>query len=257
MKRSIATATGALALALLLPAAHAEVVQRGGLRVSFDGRLSPKALPRKGSAPVRVEVATKIATKQGKTPPRLRTLTLAINRYGSIDPDLVPKCTLRDIQPSTTENALAACGDSLVGRGSFSAKVLLSRQAPFPSAGPLYAFNGVVDGKPAILAHVYGEKPVPTSFTLVFGIRRSKGTYGTLLRASLPEVTGDSGYITGLSLNLGKTVRSHGRTRSFLSASCPAPKGTGSAVFPFAKASLDFGKRRIDSTVVRTCRVRG
>jgi hypothetical protein len=257
MKRSLAITVGALALAVLLSTAHAEVIQRGGLRVSFDGRLTPKSLPRQGTAPVRVEVATEIAAKKGKTPPRLRTLTLSINRYGRIDPNLVPKCTLRDIQPATTENALAACGGSLIGRGTFRAKVLLSRQAPFPSAGPLYAFNGVVDGKPAILAHVYGAKPVPTSFTLVFEVRRSKGTYGTVLRASLPEVTGDSGYITGLSLNLGKTVRSGGKSRSYLSASCPAPKGLGSAVFPFAKASLDFGKKRIDSTLVRTCKVRG
>jgi len=257
MKRSFALTVGVVVAALSLSMAHAEVVQRGGLRVSFDGKLTPKALPRHGGAPVRVEVATEIAAKGDRTPPRLRTLTLAINRYGRIDPNLVPKCTLRDIQPATTENALAACGPSLIGRGSFSAKVLLSRQAPFPSAGPLYAFNGVVDGKPAILAHVYGEKPVPTSFTLVFQLRRSRGTYGTVLRASLPEVTGDSGYITGLSLNLGKTVRSGGRMRSFLSASCPAPKGLGAAVFPFAKASLDFGKKQIDSSLIRTCKVRG
>lgn len=257
MKRSLALVLGVAALVMALSSANAEVIQKGGLRVSFDGQLTPKKLPRHGSAPVRVAVATKIAARGGKTPPQLRTLTLAINRYGRLDPDLTPKCTLRDIQPATTENALAACRRSLIGRGTFSAKVLLSRQAPFPSAGPLYAFNGIVDGRPAILAHVYGEKPVPTSFTLVFQIRRSHGAYGTLLRASLPEVTGDSGYITGLSLNLGKTVRSGGKVRSYLSASCPAPQGLGSAVFPFARATFDFGKKQIDSTVVRTCKVRG
>jgi hypothetical protein len=257
MKKALAVALGVVALATALPLARAEVVQQGGLRVGFDGRLTPKALPRHGTAPVRVEVATKIAAAGGKQPPQLRTLTLAINRYGQIDPDLVPKCTLRDIQPATTENALAACRESLIGRGTFSAEVQLSRQAPFPSAGPLYAFNGVVDGHPAILAHVFGEDPVPTSFTLVFQLRRSKGTYGTILRASLPEVTGNAGYITGLSLNLGKTVRSHGKRRSYLSASCPAPKGLSRAVFPFAMAALDFGKRQVHSTLVRSCKATG
>jgi hypothetical protein len=257
VKRRAVLAMLALLLVGTTSLARAEVVQRGGLRVSFDGRLSPKALPRTGSAPVRVAVATKIDSVKGSVPPRLRTMTIAINRYGRFDPGLLPACTLRDIQPSTTENALAACGDSLVGQGTFSAKVLLSRQAPFPSAGKLYAFNGVVDGRPAILAHVYGEEPVPTSFTLVFELRHSGGTFGTVLHASLPEVTGDSGYITGLSLNLGKTVRSHGKVRSYLSASCPAPKGFTRAVFPFAKASLDFGARKIDSTLTRDCKVRG
>jgi hypothetical protein len=244
----------ALCLASL---AQAEVVQKGGLRVSFVGKLSPSALPRSGSAPIRVEVGTQIDAAKAKNPPRLRAMTIAINRYGHFDPDLLPKCTLRDIQPSTTENALEACGDSLVGRGTFSANVALSRQAPFPSAGPLYAFNGVVNGRPAILAHVYGERPVPTSFTLVFELRKAKGTFGTLMRASLPNLTGNSGYITGLSLDLGKTVRSGAKTKSYLSASCPAPKGFSGASFPFAKVSLDFGKEKVEETLARNCKVRG
>jgi hypothetical protein len=247
-----------VAVALCLASlAHAEVVQKGGLRVSFTGKLSPTSLPRSGSAPIHVAVGTLIDSAKAKSPPRLRTMTIAINRYGHFYPDLLPKCTLSDIQPSTTENALAACGDSLVGKGTFQANVALSRQSPFPSAGPLYAFNGVVNGRPAILAHVYGEKPVPTSFTLVFELRKSGGTFGTLMRASLPNLTASSAYITGLSLDLGKTVRSHGVTRSYLSASCPAPKGFSGASFPFAKVSLDFGQKKVTETLARNCKVRG
>jgi hypothetical protein len=257
MKRRVLLGASALLLIAGASLAQAEVVQKGGLRVGFIGKLSPTTLPRSGSAPIHVEVGTQIDSAKSKSPPRLRTLVIAINRYGHFDPDLVPKCTLRDIQPSTTENALDACGSSLIGKGTFSANVALSRQAPFPSSGPLYAFNGVVNGKPAILAHVYGEKPVPTSFTLVFELKKAKGTFGNVLRASLPEVTGSSGYITGLSLDLGKTVRSHGRTRSYLSASCPAPKGFGGASFPFAKVSLDFGSKKIEETLARNCKVRG
>jgi hypothetical protein len=255
-RRALLGVCAAVALCLA-SLAQAEVVQKGGLRVSFVGKLSPTSLPRTGSAPIRVQVGTQIDSAKAKSPPRLRAMTIAINRYGHFDPSLLPKCTLRDIQPSTTENALDACGDSLVGRGTFSANVALSRQAPFPSSGPLYAFNGVVNGRPAILAHVYGEKPVPTSFTLVFELRKSAGTFGTLMRASLPNLTGNSGYITGLSLDLGKTVRSGGKTRSYLSASCPAPKGFSGASFPFAKVSLDFGSKKVDSTLARNCKVRG
>jgi hypothetical protein len=253
------TALLAVALAAFSAAslAHAEVIQRGNLRVSFDGKISPKALPREGSAPVRVAVAAKIASTDAAQPPQLRTMTIAINRYGRFNPSVVPVCSLREIQPSTTQNALKACGPSLIGQGTFSAKVLLTQQAPFPSGGKLYAFNGIVHGRPAILAHVYGTHPIPTSFTLVFEVKPSRGTFGTVLRADLPEVAGDSGYITGLSLNLGKTVRSHGKSRSYLSASCPAPKGFSGAVFPFAKASFDFGKRSVNSTLTRNCKVGG
>jgi hypothetical protein len=257
VKKISLLAAGILLVAGLASLARAETVQKGSLRVSFVGRLSPSTLPRSGSAPVHVAVGTQIDALKGKRPPRLRAMTIAINRNGRFDPDLLPKCTLRDIQPSTTENALLACGSSLVGRGRFAAEVLLSRQAPFPSEGELYAFNGEVDGHPAILAHVYGEKPVPTSFTLVFELRKSAGTFGTVLRASLPNVTGDSGYITGLSLRLGATARSHGKVRSYLSASCPAPDGFTRVPFPFAKVSLDFGATKVRSVLTRNCKVSG
>ncbi len=233
------------------------MVQRGPVRVSFDGKLIPKALPRTGSAPVRVAVAARIGSSHGGTPPQLRTMSIAINRFGHFFFQGLPVCSLRAIQPSTTENALAACRSSLVGEGHFSAKVLLAQQSPFPAEGKVYAFNGSLHGKPAILAHVYGTDPVPTSFTLPFTIERGKGTFGTVLRASLPSVTGDSGYITGLSLNLGRSFRYHGKARSYLTASCPAPKGFPGAVFPFAKASFAFKGRTVSSTLTRNCKVGG
>ncbi len=238
-------------------ASTSEVVQRGNLRVSFDGRLSPHALPRRKTAPVRVAVAAKIASTDRSTPPQLRRISIAINRFGHFTPRGLPICELREIQPSTTANALAACRASLVGEGRFSAKVLLNQQAPFPAKGKVYAFNGRLHGKPAILAHVYGTDPVPTSFTLPFAIEPSKGTFGTTLRAALPSVTGSSAYITGLSLNLGRSFTYRGKRRSYLSASCPAPQGFPGAVFSFAKATFGFqGAHTLSSTLTRSCGVR-
>ncbi len=251
---------GALVLLLAVglgSPASGEVVQRGPLRVTFDGEISPKALPRTGSAPVRVSVGAKISSTKVGEAPRLRTMTIAINRAGIFSPGVVPTCTVRDIQPSTTENALDACRDSLVGEGHFAAKVLLSQQAAFPSSGKLYAFNGRWHGHPAILAHVYGTDPVPTSFTLPFELTTAKGTFGTVLRAVLPAVTGKSGYITGISLSLGRTIGSGKGRRSYLSAGCPAPSGFPGAVFPFARASFGFGDSNVTSTLTRNCKVRG
>ena len=246
----------ALAVLALAGLTEAEVVQRGALRVSFDGRLTPRALPRLEAAPVRVAMDARIASTDGRTPPQLRQIAIAINRYGRFAPQGLPICRLREIQPSTTANALAACRPSLVGEGRFSAKVLLGQQAPFPADGKVLAFNGVLHGRPAIFAHVYGTQPVPTSFTLPFALEPGKGTYGTVLRASLPEVTGDSGYVTGLSLNLGRSFSYRGRGRSYLSASCPAPSGFPGAVFPFARASFGFAGKTVTSTLTRSCKVR-
>jgi hypothetical protein len=207
---------------------------------------------------VRVAVGAKIAGVEGKDPPQLQTISIAINRYGHFDPTGLPICTERDIQPATNQNALKACQDSLVGVGSFEARVLLSQQSPFPAQGKMYAFNGLIHGRPAILAHVYGTDPVPTSFTFPFELAPSKGTYGTILKAKLPQATGNSGYITGLAMNLGRNFSFKGKRRSYLSASCPAPKGFSKAVFPLAHAGFAFkGGRKLGSTLVRTCGVRG
>jgi hypothetical protein len=236
----------------------AEVTQRNGVRVSFGGEMSPRRLPREGTGPVAVEVSARIVPVGDQArPPRLRRISVAINRYGRIDGTGLPVCRVTDIQPSTSAKAMQACGPSLVGSGGFRARVLLPEQSPFPSAGKILAFHGVHEGEPAILAHVYGTSPAPTSFTLPFVIGRAGGTFGTELSARLPEVTSEWGYVTGLDLNLRRRYRWGGKARSYVVAGCPAPRGLGGAVFPFVKARFGFKGFEIGSTVIRRCTARG
>lgn len=239
--------------------ASASVVeQRRGVRVSFDGKLTPHVLPRHGTAPVGIVVDAKIGATGGEDPPQLRRITIAINRNGRFTSKGLPACRVDQIQPSTTDGALAACRRSLVGEGHFSANVKLPQQSPFPSEGKVLAFNGKVNGKPAILAHIYGTDPAPTSTVLPFLLRSSRGTYGTTLEASLPQATGSWGYVTGLRMTLRRSFSYHGHSRSFLSAGCPAPAGFPSAAFPLAKTSFSFaGDLTLDAVLTRTCRARG
>lgn len=238
--------------------AHAETKQSGSVRVHFSGDIAPHTLPRSGKAPIKVSVGTKISPMKGKVAPQLRRLEIAINKNGVIDTKGLPICPLNLLQPSTTTDALRNCRGSLVGEGLFEAKVLLKGQASFPSQGKLYAFNSRIHGRPAILAHVYGTQPAPASFTLVFEVRKTKGTFGTVLVSSLPEVTANSGYVTGLSMTLGKKYSSHGHRRSYVSAGCPAPKGFPGAVFPFARATLTFaGGKKVSEVMTRSCSARG
>ena len=258
MNRKIGAALVALVtLALSGALAQANIVQKGTLRVNFDGNLTPHALPREGSGPVRVAVGAKIFTTDGSNPPQLRQISIAINHEGHFNPQGLPVCQLNQIQPSTTAESLRACRASLVGQGNFSAKVLLPEEAPFPSNGKVYAFNGTYNGRPAILAHVYGTNPIPTSYTIPFVVSSSGGTYGTTLNASLPRVTSEWGYVTGLSMTLGRTFSSHGKRRSYLSAGCPAPKGLSVVPFPLAKASFAFPGKTLTSILTHTCRARG
>lgn len=262
VKRTPLNGARLLALAALLllccaPRGRAEPVQKGNLRVFFAGKISPTRLPRQGRAPIAVTVGGRIATVDGAPPPQLKTIEIAINRVGRLDPKGLPSCTYADIQPSTTAGAQAACGPAVVGEGSFAANVVIPEQSPFPSQGKIVAFNGVDRGKPVILAHVYGTVPVPLSYTLILRMGRGRGTWGTVLSASLPAVTSDVAYVTGISLTLDRRFRAGGRTHGYVSAGCPAPKGFPSAIFPLARASFGFGSAgTLSSTLTRSCKAK-
>lgn len=245
----LASAALLTAAALAQPTA-AEVTQKQGVRVTVDGGLSPTRLPRRGQVPVAVSVSGQIAaTKQGALP-QLKALTIAINSAGTLDVSGIPHCRIGHINPSTSAQALAICRSALIGEGHFSANVVLPEQSPFPSQGRLLAFNGTIGRQPAVFAHVYGTQPLATSYVFAFRIKKTKGTFGTILEASFPRATGDWGYITGISLNLDKS--------RFMKAGCPAPKGFSKVLFPLVKTSFDFaGGLDLQSTLTRSCEAKG
>jgi hypothetical protein len=240
----------------LCAVATAETVQQGNLRVSFKGHMSPHALPRTSLAPVKLSVSGKV-TSPGDKPPPLRRMKIAINRHGVIDTSRLPVCRIDEIQPATNGDALAACGPSLVGEGTFTADAQFEGQSGGTSRGKLYAFNGRFNGHPAILAHVYGSLPGLTSYTMPFTISRTKGTFGIVLKAKLPRLTKDGGQITGISMKLGRSYSYGGTPHHYLSASCPAPADVPRAVYPFARASFGFaGGRSLTATQALSCTVR-
>lgn len=251
---------GALVAAALLgvvPAGIAEISQKDGVRVKVSGSMSPTSLPREQAAPIAVSVAARISASKAATFPKLAQIEIAINRHGKLDRAGLPLCRLGHINPSTTQEALTACRPSLIGEGFFTADVRIPEQSPFPSEGKILAFNGRLKGKPAIFAHIYGTRPVPTSYVLPFSIAQGKGTYGTILTTSLPDVTGEWGYVTGISLELDRVFSAHGKRRSYLAAACPAPKGFSKATFPLARTTFAFEQGlSLSSTLNRSCSVR-
>lgn len=254
----LALLVGTLAcLAALAPLASAEVAQKRGVRVAVSAELAPTKLPRRGTVPVAISFAGQISPTTTAVP-QLRTLAVAINSHGTLSTQGLPRCRLGRISPSTSQEALAECRSSLVGEGHFSADVRLPEQSPFPSEGKVLAFNGRYQGKPAIFAHIYGTDPAPTSYVLPFAIRSTRGTYGTVLEARLPRVTGEWGFVTGISMSLDRTFLSHGRHSSYIAAGCPAPKGFPGVVFPLAKTTFAFaGGLKLSSVLNRGCRVSG
>lgn len=244
--------------AMVASLADAELTAHGDLFVRFNGGIAPNSLPRHSRAPISVRLVGTVRTLSGDRPPALRRIVIAINQGGRLDAHGLAICRQSEIEPSSSQEALKACGPALVGGGSYAADVAFPEQSSFPSHGRILAFNAVVDGKRAILAHVYGVDPVPITRIIVFHIRESPGTFGTVLTGALPESLNRWGYLKRISLSLHRNFTYRGRPHSYLSAACDAPAGFSGAVFPFAHASMTFADgRTLSSTLNRSCKVRG
>lgn len=243
--------------AVLAGIAHAELSERGNLFVKFDGGIAPQSLPRHERGPVAVRVEGTIRTLSGERPPALRQITIAVNRGGSLDTEGLPVCRRRQLDARSSKQALRACGDALVGRGRFEGAFAFPEQDAFPLRGRILAFNALVDGKQAILAHAFGSKPFPAARIITFRIRHDEGTFGTVLVGDLPASLNRSGYLKEISLVLHRSYVYRGRRHSYLGAECAAPAGTRLGVFAFARVSMAFADgRKLASTLVRSCNVK-
>lgn len=248
----------AFSLLSIAAPAQAELVERGDLFVRFKGGLAPTALPRDSLAPITVSVDGTVRTLSGERPPALRRISIELNRGGVLDARGLPRCTIGDLVSTADEQALANCGDALVGSGSYLANTAFPEQLAFPSSGHILAFNALLRGRPAILAHIYGTDPVAMTRIITFHIRKARGSYGTVLTGALPPTLNRYGYVKRINLSLHRRFVFHGQRRSYLSAACPAPAGFPGAVFPFARASMGFADgRTLTSTLTRSCKVRG
>jgi hypothetical protein len=254
-------ALGALLIAIALVAfaastAGGERTQDGHLIVSLDGGLAPLALPRDRPAPVAVRLAGGLRTTDGTLIPRVTRVELSLPGQGVLDTEGLPVCPVRKLRNTTSEAALDACRDALVGRGRLEAQVHVPNQPPFPVHAELLAFNGTVKGRRAVIFHGFAADP-PTVVVLPFLLRLETGRVRTRLVADLPPELGPWPHFAHFVVKLFRRFDYRGRERSYLSASCPIPKQFTAGFFSFAKASFTFaGGRRIGTSITRSCRAR-
>jgi hypothetical protein len=242
------------------PTAEASVVtQRNNLRLSVNGKVSPKRLPRESPAPIAVSVNWNLATTDGSQVPKLKNLQIEINRDGNFDATGLPVCSYPKIQPATASRALAGCRGSVVGSGSVKANVAVEGQEAYPATGTLTIFNGERKGKPVLYGHIYSSRPFAISFVIVFTlVKQRKGTYGTIMSGTLPRTLRNWGNLTALQMTLSRHYHYKGQSRSFASAACAAPKGFNKVTFPLARASFGFeGAPSMSSVLNGDCSVRG
>jgi hypothetical protein len=250
----------ATSLAFLVTAtalSSAVVIRDKGVQITVLSQVMPYKLPRKEPAPIAVFVAGALEAVGGGIPPQLERLRIQVNRNGLLQSRGLPVCRAPQVQPATTERALATCGSALIGSGRFWAHIVLPGQVPYPTQGRLLIFNGRQRGRPTLMAHIYTSNPFHSSFLVNFAIRRvSDGPYGTELTASLPETLGSWGYLDRIKLTLKRQYRLGDRQLSYFNAACPAPGGTNVTAFPLAKATFFFRDRRVAATVDKACGVR-
>ena len=258
-KRLIAIGLLSLAVLGLAAIAQAEVGRSGNVQVKVSGNLAPQRLPRQGDVPISVSFAGQISTTDASEPPRLETLEIDINRYGHIDTKGLQICNAAQIRTASSARALTACRRALVGRGKFWADIYLSGGEPYEAEGRLLVFNGRLHGRSVLLGHIYSPRPFATSFVIPFAIRKVRhGRYGTELSARFPKSMGSWGNVTGIEMKLSRRYFYRGSGRSFVSASCPAPKGFPGTVFVLARTSFGFaGGRSVSTDLQRNCKVRG
>lgn len=251
----LGSAVGLLAAASL---AQAAVIQEGGLRITVTSQIQPYKLPRDKPAPIAVFVAGHLAAPHGGIPPQLKRLTVEVNRNGLLQSKGLPTCRVAQIQPASTERALANCGEAVIGSGQFWAHIVLPDQGAYPTHGRLLIFNGREKGKPVLLTHIFTSNPFFSSFVLTFKIAQIKnGAYGTELSASLPEALGSWGYVDRIKLTLKRKYGYRGQQLSYFNSACPAPKGVPRVVFPLARASFDFAAGiSLSAKVEKSCAVK-
>lgn len=251
---AIAAAAGLLVASF----ASADLFQKGKIRISFHGNISPRKLPRKQRAPVGVQMGAKIRTVDSTTPPRLKKIALDINSHGVVDSKGLPTCPYRKLRNGSVKSARKACSDAEVGHGNATTRIGFRGQGEFSVNGPLVAFNARYKGRKAIFAFVETTGRFHTTYTIKFVVKRRKGTYGTSLVATIPPIASGSGYIAAFDLSLKRRYSLKGKKRSYVSASCPLPKGVNRASFPLVRSTYGFEDgTRVKGVLNGECRVRG
>ncbi|MEX2108503.1 MAG: hypothetical protein WD827_06425 [Solirubrobacterales bacterium] len=253
------TAVVAIAVVGAAGVAQGEKTRRGDVLVTFNGDITPHALPRTTLAPASVWISSSIESTEGAAvvPPQLREIAIEINRAGRLFDEGLPTCAVKQIQPSTIKAARKICGGSIIGAGKVGLKLVLGGQPASDFHAKLLAFHvAPANGYRRLVAQVYGVKP-PSAFVLVFKIRKQSGTYGTVIETTLPKSARRWAYITHFALKLRRIFDYEGKRRSYINAGCEAPEGFPGITFPFARASFTFEDgRRVYSTLTRECEVR-
>jgi hypothetical protein len=223
----------------------------GDLRLTVDGAITPKALPRDELAPISFHAEGKLASLDGAPLPPLERIVLDSSPNGVVDAVGLPACRLEKLKATTTAAAIKACPRAVVGRGKAEIEVAFPEQAPFDATGPIVLFNGgIAGGTTTIYAHAYVDVPAPTAVIVtVKATKEHDGPYGLHTVATIPVIAGGAGAVKTFELTVHRLFTYRGHRESFLEGKCE--DGRFLAKVEFALRSGE----KLAGAVSRACQV--
>ena len=242
--------------ALVTPLATAERSQVGNLIVSLNGGIHPRTLPRHDPAPVGVHLSGRVVTADKTPVPRVNWIRLELAWRGVLHTKGLPVCPQSRLAGRLSEQAMRACR---VGAGR-PRGALRRDLRPLPGAvrdhrppprlqrqdesGPARGAGPRLHRGPAGLVRdpVHGPQSGPIQNDPDHDdpeIDRALAPRRRLPRRDLTE------------------IQLPGHRVSYLSASCPVPKGFTAGFLSFARATYTFeGGKQLRTESVRSCRAR-
>jgi hypothetical protein len=233
--------------AIFAGVAVGEEFRAGNLILTVDGKVKPSKLPKKERAPITLQVEGHVQTVDGTTPPILQRIEMSFDKQGTIYTKGLPKCEVRELENTLTDDALRKCKDALVGKGTTKAIVDFPDQAPFDAPAPLLAFNG---GN-KIIFHAFAHVPTPTTFVVPSRISKASGKFGTKVTVNVPLIAGGNGRLVDFDLKVHREWTYKGEKRSYISAMCKTGQFIASGSFQWNDGTTIKGK------ISRPCKSKG
>ena len=221
IKALVAVAVVAAMSIVAISGAVTTHLKGGEIEAVFGGKVSPSALPKKGTAPVGLTLEGSMKTTTGKHIEPLETVSLEFDKAGVLNTKGLASCTVGKLEAQTTAGAKRACGPALVGTGDVTAEIQFPEQPELHAQGPLLIFNGSKGGKQELILHVYAHVPAATTFVVPVKISKAHGKFGTKAFIQVPRIVSGQGSVTSFKAKIKKIYNSGGKKQSLLNAGCP------------------------------------
>lgn len=231
--------------------AYAIELRIDNIVINADGGFTPTALPKHENAPIKLYGHAKFSTIDGTRPSPLTKLLIEFDKHGAVETRGLQKCTMRKLDPSTTERARKICKAAIVGKGFGTALIILPDSRPIKASTPITLFNGPVKhGNPTVIGHGFLSYPLPTTYLVPIEIQKiNNGRYGFRTVAEFPKIANYYGSALYGRLKIGREWRYKGKTLSYANAHCPDGRLQARGEFSFKDGNS------VEGTLFRPCTV--